>query len=325
MGLTTILGCKESKTPELIAVKNQSSSESHPGKKLMETNCYVCHNPTTDHDSRIGPPMIAIKNHYLTEGMTKEEFVSSIQNWIENPTEDNSKMPGAVRRFGLMPKQIFPKETIQQISEYMYENDIEKPEWFDAHHKSEHGNQRGNGMGQGKMKQSKQQAQLHSDDKSYGERGLEYALSTKAVLGKNLMGTIQKKGTVAALEFCNEKAYTLTDSMAVVHNARIKRLTDQPRNQENKISSEDLKYLISFKEMLNDTIEFEPIVNEDSEEVNVYYPIVTNSMCLQCHGTPNETIESETLKTIARLYPNDKAKGYDVNQLRGIWKVTFEK
>ena len=75
--------CKNHKEPYL-AIKSTANQE-HPGKKLMETNCYVCHSPTASMDDRIGPPMIAIKKHYLTEGISKEQFIADIQNWIKNP------------------------------------------------------------------------------------------------------------------------------------------------------------------------------------------------------------------------------------------------
>ncbi|HBY68813.1 MAG TPA: cytochrome c family protein, partial [Flavobacteriaceae bacterium] len=55
-----------------------------------------------------------------------------------------------------------------------------------------------------------------------------------------------------------------------------------------------------------------------------YYPITTNSMCLQCHGIPNKTIQPEVLTTIIDLYPNDKAIGYNINEVRGIWVLNFE-
>jgi hypothetical protein len=61
----------------------------------------------------------------LENGMTKEQFTNDIQNWINNPTKDTAKMHGAVKCFGVMPKQIFPEETIKQISEYMFDYDIE--------------------------------------------------------------------------------------------------------------------------------------------------------------------------------------------------------
>lgn len=139
-----LFNCNDTKKEiSYASIKSDKTENTHPGKKLMETNCYVCHSPTANHDDRIGPPMIAVKKHYLMEGMTKEAFINDIQNWIKNPTEENAKMHGAVRRFGVMPKQVFPEETIQLISEYMYENDIEEPEWFEDHFKSNKGKRKG--------------------------------------------------------------------------------------------------------------------------------------------------------------------------------------
>src|SRR5690606_36017205 len=97
------------------------------------------HSPTASIDDRIGPPMIAIKKHYLTEGISKEQFIEDIQNWIKNPNEEDAKMYGAVKKFGVMPKTPYPEETINQIADYMFDNDIEEPEWFDAHYNEERG------------------------------------------------------------------------------------------------------------------------------------------------------------------------------------------
>lgn len=61
------------------------------------------------------------------------------------------------------------------------------------------------------------------------------------------------------------------------------------------------------------------------DEVYFYYPIVTNTMCLQCHGTPNKEITTSVLETLTALYPQDKATGYDIEQLRGMWRIQFVK
>ncbi|WP_179376317.1 c-type heme family protein [Winogradskyella wichelsiae] len=311
-------------------VKKVTSVTEHPGKKMMEANCYVCHNSTATEADRIGPPMIAIKKHYIDSETSKEDFVASMQAWIKNPNADDAKMYGAVKRFGVMPKQAFTEKTIEQISDYMYDYNIDQPEWFEDHFNEERdkgmGNGKGKGMGndQGK-KRGMQQAQTNFQDLPYGERGLKYALTTKAVLGKNLIGTIQKKGTLEALAFCNVRAYPLTDSMSVVHNAIIKRVSDKPRNPKNTANSEELEYINTFKKVIANHEEARPIVKELDNEVRVYYPITTNTICLQCHGKPNETIEASTLKKIKRLYPMDKAVGYNNNEVRGIWSINFDK
>jgi cytochrome c2 len=113
--------------------KTKIQSKNHPGKKLMETKCYACHNPISPEDQRIGPPMIAIKKHYINENTSKEEFIKDFVSFVKNPSEDNAKMRGAVRKFGVMPKQYFKEEDLKAIAEYMYDNEIEKPEWFQKH------------------------------------------------------------------------------------------------------------------------------------------------------------------------------------------------
>lgn len=132
--VATFFGCQKSEKPtyakvEAILVQNQ-----HPGKRLMEIQCYICHNPKTSEQSRIAPPMIAIKNHYLTKGISKEDFIKDFQKFIKNPSIENSKMPEAVKKFGLMPKQYYSDKTIREIGDYLYDNEIEKPKGYDENH-----------------------------------------------------------------------------------------------------------------------------------------------------------------------------------------------
>ena len=331
LSIFLITSCNQTKKGEYAATNEAtitSNNQEHPGKKLMETNCYLCHSPNATMEDRIGPPMIAIKKHYISDNITKEEFIADIQKWILNPNEADAKMVGAVKKFGVMPKTPYPEETINQIADYMFNNDIEQPEWFEDHFNEERGMGKGKGKGKG-MRNGKgmqnKQASVDDQDLTYEERGLKYALGTKAELGKNLMGTIQKKGTLAAVEFCNVKAYPLTDSMSVVYNANIKRVSDKPRNPENQANSKELQHINTFKKVISDKQEPKAILEETDGEVTFYYPITTNSMCLQCHGTPNKELDMEAYKTIKALYPKDMAIGYDVNEVRGIWRVNFNK
>ena len=163
------------------------------------------------------------------------------------------------------------------------------------------------------------------DTLAYADRGLKYALSTQAVLGKNLMAAIEKSGTTGAMSFCNEQAYPLTDSMSVVQNARLKRVSDKPRNSKNQANAEELEHIQTFKDVIANNESPHPIVSDSDTSVQVYYPILTNAMCLQCHGKPDKAIAPNTMKKLALLYPNDKAIGYDLNEVRGIWTVTIDK
>lgn len=163
-----------------------------------------------------------------------------------------------------------------------------------------------------------------SETIDYTEMGLQYATETQKVLGKNLLNAIEQKGLVGALTFCNEKAIPLTDSMAVYHKATIKRISDKNRNPDNRATLEELNYIEQFKNDVISEKEWQPIVKEETEKVSVYSPIITNGMCLQCHGKP-ETLNTDVHEKIKQLYPNDLATGYSENEVRGIWSITFAK
>lgn len=157
------------------------------------------------------------------------------------------------------------------------------------------------------------------------EEGLSFAMQTQKVLAGNLMNEIKTKGTVGAVTFCSAKAYPLTDSMALALNAQIKRVSDQPRNPNNKANQQEAAYIAKSKEFLKKGEIAEPIMTEINGKMVGYYPIITNQACLQCHGGQGTEVLSETLLQIEDLYPNDKAIDYKINELRGIWVVEMNK
>jgi len=286
------------------------------GRTLMENKCYLCHSPKAAEASMIAPPMVAIKARYSKEAKTKKEFIADLWNFVEKPTKEQAKLKGAVKRFGLMPYQPYKQEDIEAIAAFMYDYEIAQPDWFQAHWAEHHD--------QNYTQHGKSVSQLPEQDQTYADIGMSYAKSTKATLGKNLMGAIQKEGVLHALSFCNVQAMPLTDSMATKHNAIIKRVSDQNRNPSNQANEVEKSYIDLYKQTLQDGEEPEPIVTEENDKVNFYYPIVTNAMCLKCHGTPGREIQPKTLQKIQALYPDDKAIGYTVNEVRGMWSISFD-
>ncbi|MGI9550996.1 MAG: Tll0287-like domain-containing protein [Aurantibacter sp.] len=297
------------------ATKEAQTAKTHPGEKILEQECYMCHNPKSTKTSMIAPPMIAIKRHYIDSTTTKEEFTEALIRWITDP-ETESKMPGAHKKFGVMPYLPYPEDAVAQIAEYIYDYQIEQPDWFDAHFQKAH--KKGKGMGECKC------MEFQDAEVDYADIGLGYASVAQTQLGKNLMKAIQDKGTVGAIEFCKLKARKLTDSISMMKNAVIKRVSDKPRNRANQANAEELGYIESFKKKVPSDGEVQPIVNIENGEVNFYYPISTNAMCLQCHGMPSEQIVPETLASLKSLYPSDQAVGYDINEVRGIWVINFD-
>jgi len=153
-----LISCNQS-TKKSITKNNQNIDElafakieitQQDGYSLMKNNCYVCHNPNTaSHDDILAPPFKAVKMHYTREYDTKEDFVNAMVNWVQNPEEDKALMFGAVKRFKVMPKLLLPTEDIEKIATYIYENDVEEPEWMKDHMKEMHGKGKGKGQGKG--------------------------------------------------------------------------------------------------------------------------------------------------------------------------------
>ncbi|NNJ54866.1 MAG: DUF3365 domain-containing protein [Bacteroidia bacterium] len=288
------------------------SSKSTPeelaaGFQLLEANCFTCHSPRGSIESRIAPPMIAIKKHYIDENTTKEEFTKDLVAFVSHPSEDISKMPGARRKFGLMPQMNFSEEQLTQIAAYLFETEIEAPDWFEEHYKQE------------RKRHGKTTTSL-----TPLEQGKQFAMATKAILGKNLLSAIGTKGTAGAVEFCNTKAIHLTDSMASAQGVKISRVSDQPRNSNNTATGSLIEPINKFKASLSSgqTPSGASIIY-NGKLVHVY-PIITNTMCLQCHGEKETQIKPETLKKLDVLYPTDQATGYSENELRGIWVVEMD-
>ncbi len=301
-----------------------------PGKKIVENECYICHNPKASEATMIAPPMVAVKKHYIDDQTSKEAFTKAMITWLSDPQPEKSRMRGALRRFGVMPYQPYSEESIRAIAAYLYDADLPQPDWFEEHFQKGHGQGKGMGKGMGKGKgMGMKKSQLEDDDAYeglpayYGEKGMEIAMATQGVLGKNLMKAIQVKGTTGAIEFCKTKASRLTDSMGIMKNVLIKRITDLPRNSSNQASEEELGFITAFRRQIENKGEIRPITKEMDDEVFFYYPIVTNTMCLQCHGTPEKEITTPVLETLSALYPQDKATGYDIEQLRGMWRIQF--
>lgn len=315
-----LANCKEAQKDKVEqadgqgAVEKTATTKAHPGKLLLERECYICHDPKASLADRIAPPMEAIKRHYIDSNTTKEEFTKDLILWVNDP-ETESKVPTAHARFGPMPYMPNPDHAIAQIADYLYDNEIESPDWFDEHFEKVH--KEGKEMGQGL-------GFIDGPEQKYAAIGLAYAMETQAELGKNLKKAIQEKGIVGAISFCNIQAMPLTDSVSVMNNAIIKRVSDKVRNPKNQANEEELAYIADFKEQLASGEDVRPIVKVKGDEVDFYYPITTNALCLQCHGKPNEQVQPETLATLKSLYPNDKAIGYGANEVRGIWSINFD-
>ena len=136
-----ILSCSENKKGTVDEVDSSSSNliKVASGEDLLKTNCYVCHSPNSaSHDKIIAPPMAAVKMRYSRIYSNKDDFVEALVSWTMDPKPEKSLMKGAIDRFKQMPKQEFKEHDIRKIASYVFDHELEAPEWFAAHAKEMH-------------------------------------------------------------------------------------------------------------------------------------------------------------------------------------------
>ncbi len=278
------------------------------GFQLLENNCFSCHSPNAALENAIAPTMSAMKENYVMDDVSRAQFTRDLISFLNNPSEENARIPGAVKRFGVMPKMSLSDAEIAKIATYIYYSELDQPGWFEKNYQVE---------------KEKFQAQPDAGLTPL-EIGKNMAMKTKGVLGKNLLEAINTQGTENALAFCSTRAIALTDSVATSLNARIRRVSDKNRNPDNSANDAELSYIAATKLAIAQGDSPKPQLTQIGDKQVGYYPILTNEMCMQCHGQEETEILPNTLARIHELYPNDLATGYKVDELRGIWVVEME-
>jgi len=276
--------------------------------RLLDNSCFFCHSPGDERPNAPAPAIAEIRKHYITSAVSEEQFTKDLIRYLSGPADSLSKIPGAVKKYGLMPKMSHTPEQLATISHYLYQYPVGEKDWFTQVYPL-----------------MKEKLQSPGKQASPLETGQEMAMKTKAVLGMYLLSAIKDRGTEGAVEFCSTRALQITDSMSQVLGIRIKRVSDQNRNPVNIPENEALSYIQKMKAAIAEKESPKPGFSETTEVYTGYYPILTDKLCIQCHGEKNTDIKAPTLSIINRLYPEDKATGFKLNDLRGIWVVEMKK
>ena len=136
-----------------------------------------------------------------------------------------------------------------------------------------------------------------------------------------MLGAIQEYGVPGAVDFCHIEALPITDSMSTHYGARIRRVSDRPRNPGNAANAEELAYIEALKAAKSKGEDLPPMLQEEKGLDRAYFAIESNDMCLKCHGQKGADIADETWQSLRERYPDDKAFGYGSGEIRGIFVV----
>lgn len=159
------------------------------------------------------------------------------------------------------------------------------------------------------------------------EKAKEMAGELGGALKGTLLSTIKEHGFAAAISVCRDIGPSKAKEVSEKYKASIRRVTLKTRNSSN--TPDDYETAI-LKNMEQDQAAgklkaayFEVITAANGKKnLRFMKPVQIENACLNCHGTP-EKLNPEALKEIKRLYPDDKALGYELDQVRGAVSIIY--
>jgi predicted CXXCH cytochrome family protein len=140
-----------------------------------------------------------------------------------------------------------------------------------------------------------------------------------------MKASLKTQGTDATIGFCKTRAAPIALEMSEKLGADIRRVTDRPRNPANAANAAELAVMKQFADALARGDKPGAAVRDAGDRMIGYYPVLTNGMCLQCHGSHGTDIQASTTALLQQEYPTDQATGYGVDELRGIFVVSMQK
>lgn len=141
-----------------------------------------------------------------------------------------------------------------------------------------------------------------------------------------LVGEITANGAVKAIDVCSVKAPAMAKAASEKTGWDIKRVSLKNRNPKGSADKWEKSAIKGFEQALaansDAVLEKGEIVTIKGKEYFRYAKgLKTAKECLTCHGK-EESISKEIKEKLKEVYPNDRATGYDLNQVRGIISVT---
>ena len=163
-----------------------------------------------------------------------------------------------------------------------------------------------------------------TDDKAELKTQTENAKRITQVFAETLKGELQaaikEGGPVNALTVCRGKAIPITGNVAKEQGVQLSRVSLKNRNPKNmpndwqKIVLKDFDARAVNGEDVK-TMAYSEIIKENGkQEFRFMKALPTGGICLTCHGSD---LPSDVTTKLSELYPQDKATGYQMGQVRG--------
>lgn len=140
------------------------------------------------------------------------------------------------------------------------------------------------------------------------ERALASREAMFTRLQDRLLEVIGSEDPAAAIVVCSEEAPQIAEDVSREHGVSIGRTSFRLRNPKNTPPAWAVPLVAKRVD--------EPAYLSDGDRLAALLPIRLPAFCLMCHG-PEDAIPPDVQEALARHYPDDRATGFQVGELRG--------
>lgn len=166
-----------------------------------------------------------------------------------------------------------------------------------------------------------------AEEKAALEKGAGIAEASFKALSSRLQAAMQEGGPAHAVDFCSLHALSIMDSLSTAHHATIRRTSDRVRAPHDRPDAQEARVL---EAMLAEwgargaQADVQARALEHGDSIAFYAPIyISSPICLKCHGDSDGGMDATALAIINERYPDDRAKGYALGDLRGMWSIRW--
>lgn len=139
-----------------------------------------------------------------------------------------------------------------------------------------------------------------------------------------LLEELKHGGAQSAVLACARSAQERTTAFRQRTGVDIRRVSLRYRNETNAPDAFERQALSGFDRLpvaeREKAEHWQVVSGTNSRELRYLKPVVTNAMCLSCHG-PVERLPEGVKAALARAYPADLATGFTAGDVRGALSV----
>ncbi len=140
-----------------------------------------------------------------------------------------------------------------------------------------------------------------------------------------LQAAMKAGGPLQAIEVCSQKAPGIAQAMSEQTGWEVGRTSLKYRNPANAPDAWEQAVLEKFEERkangeaVADIAYFEVVEEDGQQSFRMMKAIPTGEVCLKCHGAE---LAPEVAAKLDELYPEDRARGFQLGDIRGAFTIT---